>query len=78
MFDAAHLKLNFARAIVDAVTMLNVGGNTDPLKKGSLTACLLHAEELMGEAGEMFAEAHDVGPVQRRNCGPRQRRRCSL
>ncbi len=59
-FDAAHLKLNYARAVVDAVTMLNVSGNMDTLTNGSLTACLLHAGELMDEAGEMFSEAQGV------------------
>jgi hypothetical protein len=58
MFDAAHLKLGTAQAIVDVVVMLNVGGNMDTLNKGSLTACLLHADELLGEARQMFMDAH--------------------
>ena len=58
MFDAAHLKLNYARAVVDAVAMLAVTGDTTSLKTGSLTACLLHADELLDEAREKFNEAH--------------------
>lgn len=58
MFDAAHLKLNYARAVVDAVAMLDVTGDTSSLKKGSLTACLLHVDELLDEAQQMFMDAH--------------------
>jgi len=54
----ADLKLNFARAIVDAVTMLNVSGNMDTLANGSLTACLLHVDGLLDEARQMFMDAH--------------------
>lgn len=61
MFDAASLKLGTAQAIIDAVAMLNVSGNMDTLANGSLTACLMHADELLGEARQMFAEAHGVG-----------------
>lgn len=57
MFDAAHLKLNYARAIVDAVAMLDVTGDPTSLKKGTLTACLLHADELLDEARQKFMEA---------------------
>jgi hypothetical protein len=57
MFDAAHLKLEYARAIIDTLAMLDVSGSTDSLTKGSLTACLLHSEELLGEAGHMFTDA---------------------
>lgn len=63
MFDAAHLKLGTAQAIVDAVVMLNVGGNMDTLKKGSLTACLLHADELLDQARQMFMDAQ-ARPVE--------------
>lgn len=58
MFDAASLKLNYARAVVDAVAMLDVTGDTSSLKKGSLTACLLHVDELLDEARQMFMDAH--------------------
>lgn len=57
MFDAAHLRLGAARAIVDAVAMLDVSGNTDSLKTGSLTACLMHVDGLLDEARQMFMDA---------------------
>jgi hypothetical protein len=57
MFDAAHLKLGTARAIIDAVTMLDVSGNTDSMRAGSLTACLMHAEELLDDARKVFIDA---------------------
>lgn len=57
LFDAAHLKLGASRAIIDVLAMLEVSGNTDSLTPGSLAACLLHSEELLGEARQMFADA---------------------
>lgn len=62
MFDAAHLKLGTARAIVDALAMLNVSSSLDTLKTGSLTACLLHADELLDEAKAMFSKAQGAQP----------------
>ena len=58
MIGQAHLKLDASRGIIDALAMLNISGGLDSLTKGSLTACLLHAEELLGEAGQMFSDAH--------------------
>jgi hypothetical protein len=60
IFDAAHLKLGTAHAIVDVLVMLNVANSLDTLKTGSLTACLLHADELLGEAKAMFSEAQSA------------------
>lgn len=60
MFDAAHLKLGTAHAIVDALVMLNVANSLDTLKNGSLTACLLHADELLDEAKAMFSKAQSA------------------
>jgi hypothetical protein len=57
LFNAAHLKLGTASAIIDAMAMLEVGGTTDTLSKHSLSTCLLHADELIGEADKMFENA---------------------
>jgi len=60
MFDEAHLKLGVAHAIVDVLVMLNVANSLDTLKNGSLTACLLHADELLDEAKAMFSKAQSA------------------
>lgn len=60
MFDAAHHKLGTAHAIIDVLVMLNVASSLDTLKTGSLTACLLQADELLDETKAMFSEAESA------------------
>jgi hypothetical protein len=60
MFDEAHLKLGVAHAIVDVLVTLNVASSLDDLKNGSLTACLVHADELLDEAKAMFSKAQSA------------------
>lgn len=60
MFDAAHLKVGLAQAIIDALVAINLSSSLDTLKNGSLTACLLHADELLDEAQAMFSKAQSA------------------
>lgn len=57
LFDAACLKIGAAGAIIDVLAMLNVASSLDSLKTGSLTTCLLQADELLDEAKAIFSKA---------------------
>lgn len=66
-YDDAQNKLRAAQSIVDCMAMLACTGDIDGLKKNSMATALLHAEELIDEARQMF-EARQCAQFSQRKC----------
>ena len=54
VFNEAQIKLRAAVAISDLVGMLHVHNAVDSLNEHTLSTTMLHVEELISEASEMF------------------------